>query len=121
MNLVVIKIISALFCLIFISFAILQYNDPDPIFWIAIYATIAIVSFLRVVNRQSKKIALITLIAIGIISLFYLPGFYEWITMPNKEEIFGEMVYEKPYIEETREFFGLLMGAGSLLFQYRHA
>jgi hypothetical protein len=108
-------------CLVFISFAYLQYNDPDPIFWIGVYGTFAVLSFLRVINKQSKKLILVATIATGIALLFYLPGFIEWLSVPDKGEIFGEMVYQKSYIEETREFFGLLLGAASLLFQYRNA
>jgi hypothetical protein len=108
-------------CLVFVSFAYLQYNDPDPIFWIGVYGTFAVMSFLRVINRQNRKLIVVAIIATGIALLFYLPGFIEWLTVPRKEEIFGEMVYEKSYIEETREFFGLLLGAASLLFQYRNA
>jgi len=115
------RVFSALSCLVFTSFAFLQFNDPDPIFWITIYATFSIVSLLGVFNRQNRKLIMFVLLAAGIVGLFYLPGFIEWILTPDKEEIFGEMVYDKSYIEETREFLGLLIGAASLLVQYRHA
>jgi heme/copper-type cytochrome/quinol oxidase subunit 4 len=116
-----IRIISAILFLLFFSFAALQYNDPDPVVWIAIYLAIGLPSFLHMINRPSKKVAMVVLIGTCAIALFYLPGFYEWLTRPDKAEIFGEMVYEKPYIEETREFLGLVIGAVALLFQYRKA
>jgi hypothetical protein len=42
-----------------------------------------------------------------------------WLQVENKEAIFGEMVYEKPYLEGTREFLGLLIGALSLLYHFK--
>ena len=35
------------------------------------------------------------------------------------EEIFGEMVYEKPYLEGSREFLGLLLAALGILYQLK--
>ena len=43
----------------------------------------------------------------------------DWIQIDHKEELFGKMVYEKPYLEGTREFLGLLIAAGGLFFLYR--
>ena len=37
----------------------------------------------------------------------------------NKSELFGEMVYEKPYLEGTREFLGLVLAAITFLFQLK--
>ena len=113
-----VRIISIILFLIFLSFALLQWNDPDPVLWIAVYLAIAIASFLRVINKQNRNIVLGVGLIIIVISFSYVPGFIEWVSLPEKGEIFGEMVYQKPYIEETREFIGLLMGLGSLIYQY---
>ena len=59
------------------------------------------------------------IVILAVFSLVYLPGFYEWLITPGKDEIFGEMVYEKPYIEETREFIGLLMAIAGMVYQYK--
>ncbi len=45
--------------------------------------------------------------------------FIAYLQTENKEEIFGEMVYDKPYLEGTREFLGLLIAFFGVLFQLK--
>lgn len=114
-----IKIVSTLFFLIFVSFAYLQFNDPDPVFWISIYTSVALVSLLRTFGIYRSVIFLVFSIVLVAISLTYVSGFIEYMLQPNKNEIIGEMVYKKPYIEETREFLGLWIAAASTFYQYK--
>ncbi|UXP31969.1 transmembrane 220 family protein [Reichenbachiella agarivorans] len=108
------KIFSALYFLIFAAFAYLQFNDPDPMFWITIYGMVAIVSMLRLFGLYHRWGFFVITISLLGIACFYLPGLVEYLIQPNKNEIVGQMVYKKPYIEETREFIGLLMAAGAM-------
>ncbi|SHK81324.1 Transmembrane family 220, helix [Reichenbachiella agariperforans] len=113
------KLISILYFLIFGAFAYLQLNDPDPLFWVAIYGLVAVVSAIRLFGFSHPRVFLgITIFLVGI-ACFYIPGFVEYLVQPNKNEIVGEMVYKKPYIEETREFIGLLIAAASTFHQYK--
>jgi hypothetical protein len=41
-----------------------------------------------------------------------------WIQIEHKEELFGKMVYEKPYLEGTREFLGLLIAVAGMFYLY---
>ena len=50
---------------------------------------------------------------------FHFLYFIDFLQIENKNELFGEMVYEKPYLEGTREFLGLLMAAVALLLQFK--
>lgn len=111
--------VSLLLSFVFILFAILQFNDPDPVFWTSIYGVVALVSFLHVIKRPNKQLALVVMIGIALIALFYIPGFLQWMSASDKSALFGKMVQDKPYIEETREFIGLLMAIGSVLYQYK--
>ncbi|MBT3442589.1 MAG: hypothetical protein HN440_02610, partial [Flavobacteriaceae bacterium] len=43
----------------------------------------------------------------------------DYLETENKEEIFGEMVYDKPYLEGTREFIGLLIAAFGIIYQLK--
>ena len=113
------KIVSIILFLLFAAFAYLQLNDPDPTKWVIIYGVVAIICLLQVFNIESKKGNLMILVVLAIFSLIYIPGFYEWITTPNKDEIFGEMVYDKPYIEETREFLGLVIAMAGIYVWHR--
>lgn len=116
-----VKVISAVSALIFLSFAVVQINDPDPYFWITFYSVVTFICFLGVLNKQNKKIVLVSMIVSILVAANYAPGFVEWLGQPDKSEIFGEMVYKKSYIEETREFLGSLIGLTALVFQYLKA
>ena len=115
------RILSIIFFIIFAAFAYLQLNDPDPAKWVIVYGVVAIVSLLRAFKVYHKGIFLILIISLAAMACFYVPGFIEYLAQPNKNEIVGEMVYKKPYIEETREFIGLIMAMGALFFGYRNS
>ncbi len=36
------RVVSAVFCLVMILFAVVQYNDPDALYWIAVYGVAAL-------------------------------------------------------------------------------
>jgi len=42
----------------------------------------------------------------------------DWIFKYKKESLVQEMQATKPYIEQTREFFGLLIITGALIINY---
>ncbi len=109
-----IKIGNLLLGIMFTLFAIVQYNDPDPIRWILLYSVAAISCFLfsRGVGIPILDYAGVAICLFGLVRL--LPKLIEWIKMgmPN---IAGSMKAETPYIEFTREFLGLLL-AGLVFF-----
>ena len=47
------KIFHLFFGVIFILFAALQYNDPDPAVWMAVYFGSAFLCFLSIFNQKS--------------------------------------------------------------------
>lgn len=114
-----IRVISFLLFILFGVFMYWQFNDPDRIQWIAIYGLIALISLLRLFNIFSRPLSMIIMIALLIYSLFFIPSVIEWLGKPDKSEIFGQMIYDRPYIEETREFFGLIIGFLGMLLHYR--
>jgi len=113
------KIINFILCILFIIFAVLQLNDPDGILWFSIYLIVAIIclySNFRVVPRPLLISIIIALLAYA---AFHFSLFIDYLNTENKEEIFGEMVYDKPYLEGTREFIGLLMAAFGVMYQLK--
>lgn len=114
-----VKILSLILFLIFGAFAALQYNDPDPVLWIVIYGAVAFLSLLRLFGFYYRGIIIIIMVALAVYSLFYLPGVMEYLSKPDKGELFGQMIYDRPYIEQTREFFGLWLGFLALLLHAR--
>lgn len=113
------KIINFILFVIFASFAVLQLNDPDGILWFAIYLIVASVCLLNNYINISKPILILIVILLLAYSAFHLSLFIEYLQSEHKEEIFGEMVYKKPYLEGSREFLGLLMAALGVLYQLK--
>ena len=54
----------------------------------------------------------------AIYKIFDTNGLIDWITKHNEENIAETMKAEKPWIEETREFFGLVILIVVLLINY---
>ncbi|GAB1309327.1 hypothetical protein KH5_20100 [Urechidicola sp. KH5] len=111
------KIISILFFVLFTWSAIIQLNDPDPYHWFTIYLIVALIPIITLFKQLSKKLIWILIGMLLAYSLYHFYYFIDWMGTDQKEEIFGEMVYEKPYLEGTREFLGLFICALSLLYQ----
>lgn len=109
-------ILSVILTFLFGLFAYFQINDPDPVLWITIYGAVALVSFLRLINVYYQRRVIWALIILFVIySSVYIPSVLEYLIQPNKAELFGEMYKDKPYIEESREFFGLVIAVIGLI------
>ncbi|HEX8278864.1 MAG TPA: transmembrane 220 family protein [Segetibacter sp.] len=106
------KVFNIVFVVLFIIAAALQYNDPDPYIWIPIYLYGAFLCFKAI---QQKYVPLLYLTGLLIYSAYALylfidkTGVLSWVTKHNAENIAETMKASKPWIEETREFFGLLI------------
>ena len=106
------KIFNTLFLFLFVVAAALQYNDPDPYLWIPIYLYGALLCFLFLRNRYSKILYIIGLagyIPYAVYLFFDKTGVLSWASEHEAEDIAQTMKATRPWIEETREFFGLLI------------
>ncbi|UII18942.1 transmembrane 220 family protein [Fulvivirga ligni] len=113
------RILSLVFALLFFAFAALQWNDPDPLLWILIYGYVAVVALLDFLNKTiNPLIILISVIAGFLYSFFYLPGLIDLLDRGGFNQLAAEMHASTMYIEESREFLGLLIALGVLLFYY---
>jgi len=118
------KLFNLIFCLLFIISAGLQYNDPDPYVWMPIYMYGAVLCWQAFRNKFYPKAYLIGIIiyagyAIGL--FFWKNGVLDWAIKHNAEDIAATMKAEKPWIEETREFFGLAILIVVLLIDFFYA
>jgi hypothetical protein len=107
--------------LIFIVMAALQLNDPDPLYWFAVYAAVAVVAAAAVVGRDLPRFALVTLGAVTAGALIAAPGFIDYLQSGTWGSIAEHMNDEEPYIEQGREFVGLLIAAAALLLIIRRS
>jgi Transmembrane family 220, helix len=106
------KYFNLSFCFLFIFFAGLQYNDPDPYIWMPIYLYAAVLCWLAA-RRQYYRKACVTGILVyslyAIYKIFDPNGLLDWIKLHHAQNITASMQAEQPWVEEVREFFGLVI------------
>ena len=68
------KISNLIFAIIFILFAGLQYNDPDPVLWISIYLYAVIICFMAYRNNFYPKLCLL---GIGLYTVYAAILFFD--------------------------------------------
>lgn len=115
------KVFNIIFCLIFIVFAALQYNDPDPYLWVPIYMYTSILCWLASRNRYFPKAYLLGIAVYAVYAaykVFDTNGLLDWMNKHHAENIAETMKAEQPWIEESREFFGLIILIVVLLVNY---
>lgn len=118
------KIFNIFFCIIFISFAGFQYNDPDPYLWMPIYLFGALLCALAAANKFYIRAYAAGIIIFGVYAgylFFTKDGVLDWINDHQIENIAQTMKATKPWIESSREFFGLLILVIVLGINYLHA
>jgi hypothetical protein len=117
----VLVIINVIFCVAFIYFAYLNLNDVDPWLWVPIYLSAAVACGLVVFGRYYPDVylgmmAFYLIYAVGL--FFAKDGVRDWIVKYQRPSLVETMQAEKPWIEKTREFFGLLILVAALGIDY---
>lgn len=114
-------IVNIIFALLFVLFAYFNLNDSDSWLWVSIYLIAAAFCALAAFNHFYPQVTL----AYMVILLFYAvylfitkDGVMDWMTKYNTPSITESMQATKPYIEKTREFFGLLIAIAALAVNY---
>ena len=118
------KAFNIVWSVLFVLFAALQYNDPDPILWIPIYLFTAVLCALAARGKYYPAVYLIGIAVYGAYAaykVFDTDGVIDWISQHNAENIAETMKAGKPWIEESREFFGLVILIIVLVINYRYA
>ena len=114
------RILNFILALMFLAFAFVQINDPDPAVWIMIYGAMATLAIMAAFQFYPRKFLLAILglyLAYGVYTLIYHPGVLEWLKSENKSDIFDDVKkMENLYIEESREFLGLVICLAVLIF-----
>ncbi|OLY92378.1 Transmembrane family 220, helix [Cnuella takakiae] len=115
------RIFNYLFAFLFLVSAVLQYNDPDPWLWAPIYLFGTLLCFQAAKGRFYPKAYLIATILYSVYAFYLLfthDGVIDWLNQHDAENIAQTMKATKPWIEDTREFFGLLILIGTFLVNY---
>jgi hypothetical protein len=106
------KAFNIFFIVIFIIFAALQYNDPDPYVWMPIYLYAALLCYFAIKGRYNPvlyMIGFVVYLAYAAYLFFDKTGVLNWVNNHHSESIVQTMKATKPWIEETREFGGLMI------------
>jgi len=112
------KILNIIFILYFLFATALQYNDPDPYVWMPIYLYAAFLCYMAIRKKYNPVLYYIgiTVYALYAVYLFFdKTGVLNWEKEHHAESIVQTMKATKPWIEETREFLGLLINIAVLL------
>lgn len=106
--------------ILFLVFAAVQMNDPDPWLWIIAYSIVGLIAIVSSFKVLPKPIYLILIIIFAVSSAYYVPLMMEWVRdgMPS---IVGEMKATTPHIEWMREFLGLILCLGSMVWLNRNS
>ena len=122
------KVINICFSVMFLLFAYLNLNDPDPILWVSLYVFIGLahlLGFIRIYfpspyNHKAAWLKFYLFMSLGLLlyACFYFPDLIIWLSASDKLDLVGKMKAEKSYIEGTRELGGLLMASISMGYQY---
>lgn len=115
------KTLNILFCILFIIAAALQYNDPDPYLWIPIYlygAFMCFKAYNEVYYPNGYLAGMVVFLIYGTYLFFDKYGVLSWLNEHEAENIAQSMKASAPWIEETREFFGLLILSAAMFINY---
>jgi len=111
------KIINILLALLFALFAYFQVNDPDSISWVILYGYVAVMAGMAAFERFNLALLIPGIVIFALYFLYLTPSIIDWFA--SDDNLVGvEMTDDKPYIEKTREAFGLLMALAALIFVF---
>lgn len=104
------KVLNLVLAILFLVFAFVQINDPDPLVWILIYGAMAVVSVLAAFRHYYFPVIIGLLVIYAAYSLAFVRGVLEWLRSEDKSMLFDDIAkMQFPYIEESREFLGLFI------------
>lgn len=104
------RVVNFILAFMFVIFAFVQINDPDPIVWILVYGSMAVVCIMAAFEYYLPKLLIVMGVIFLAYSVFYFPGLREWLQHEDKAMLFDNLAkMEFSYIEESREFLGLMI------------
>jgi hypothetical protein len=106
------KVINIILIVVFVLSAALQYNDPDPYLWIPVYLFGAFLCYRAIIQKYDLPFYVLGFIGYGSYAVYLFfsdSGVLSWWQDHHAENIAQSMKATKPWIEETREFIGLLL------------
>lgn len=111
------RVFNFLLALMFLVFAFLQVNDPDPAIWILMYGAISVVCVIAIFESYNRKLLVALMMLFSVYCYFLWPGVSEWLQQEDRSVLFDDvMKMDHSYIEKSREFLGLVISIVVVLF-----
>jgi len=103
------KALDYLFGVMLVVTAALQFNDPDPVYWVVVYGLSAAVPLMHSFGHRAPFLVALTIgmILSGII--YASTGFFDYLRSGDFSSITRSMDGAAQYVEPAREFLGLLI------------
>ncbi len=95
------KIVALTLGIIFVSFVVVQYNDPDPQVWMPIYGLAAALCFWKAYAKPQLVVLLVLAVVYGIGAVLQWPPQWEGVWL-------NEIGMKTVNIELARESLGLV-------------
>ena len=118
MRAMTVKIVNLVLMLLFLLCMAVQFNDPDPWFWVLLYGAVTAIAALAIFGRFYIPLILIVLGASSGVSLYLMPSVLELFFQHDPSALVERMSADKPYIEESRESLGSFFAALALVYFY---
>ncbi len=104
------RVLNIILAVMFLGFALLQINDPDPFVWILIYLTMTLACMMGAFNKYNRPLMAIQAVVYIIYIALLWSGVVDWMRSPDRSLLFDDLAkMQYPYIEETREVMGLII------------
>lgn len=97
------------------AFALLQFNDPDPLVWVAVYGLVAVCIVLPSGHSFGRRLSWLAGGMLLILGLETLQGVIDYARSGAPDSIFGEMSPDRPWVEPAREFLGIVIAGAALI------
>ena len=102
----IVSLFNALFLIIYLLSAAVQYNDPDGILWATVYLCAAGMCIAKIRNRMQRWLPPV-LLAISLVWIgFLVPRI---VGQTSLTEVFASISMQTKAVEEAREIGGLLL------------
>lgn len=112
------RITNFILSFMFLLFAVVQYNDPDPLIWISIYMYAAILCFLAGTGRYYKSFILAGVVVSFVWALTLAASILVAVKNYGTESIVSLSMVKNNEVEEAREALGLVIVSIVLFWKY---
>lgn len=107
-----VRVSTVVMSLLFLLALVAQYNDPDPLRWMAIYGAAAAAGLLLLGGRLPRWLPVV----VGLVALVWATALAPGVVgRVAPGDLFREVTMASAAIEEAREMVGLLIVAGWML------